>query len=109
SIKSKPSSSVAIMKLSSSWPNGRMLLDNDSTETSRANLSAEASGGSGIVFPTCFPNDWLVSTSRDCDNASATLAEATAIDVLPATVCARCVWPAAEDGSPAAFLIETGP
>src|SRR4029079_2820111 len=44
-MSNKPSSSVAMIKLSSSWPNGRMFGDNDSGPTGRAIFSAEFSGG----------------------------------------------------------------
>src|SRR6185369_6115476 len=54
-----------MMKLSSSWPNGRMFALSDSGVSSRANFSAEFNGGSGAgnTDDTDLDTDWSI-TSR---------------------------------------------
>src|SRR5690242_16863060 len=49
-----------MMKLSSSWPSGRMLFESDSGVTSRASFSAEFSGGRAAADFTD-GEDWIIA------------------------------------------------
>src|ERR1041385_7322171 len=54
-----------MMKLSSSWPNGRMLVESEPGATSWANFSAEFNGGRGtadLTEGTDFTADWTISS-----------------------------------------------